>query len=110
VRLLNILVYLAALITITLIVLRESISGWDILYIWPIAGFSLFNKSVLFSYLGMTGYKLLQYIKKFSPVKPTKLLWNMYLIIAMIGIYFYVIIVMLCINLDRDLESDKKIL
>ncbi len=69
-RLLNILVYLAALITITLLVLRESISGWDILDKWPIAGFSLFNKSMLFSYLGMTGYKQFNILK-------SSLLWSL---------------------------------
>jgi hypothetical protein len=108
VRSLIIAAYVLALVVIALIVLRDVISGWDILDSWPVICYSLLTRIVLFSWLLTSGYKLLRLIKKYSTVKPTKLLWSIYLIISLIGIYLTSMIANIYFNSDGKVDSIKE--
>ncbi len=76
---------------------------------WPVMGYNLITRTILFGYLFRSGLKLLKNIQKYSTTRPTKLQCNIYIITAMVGIYIPYHVIILSIDLFHQEQNSEEI-
>jgi hypothetical protein len=75
---------------------------------WPVNSFDFNVRIILFTYLFKSGLKLLETIKKYTTMRPTKLVWNIYIILTMVWFYIPYHLSCLAIDLfDQDYNTDE---
>jgi hypothetical protein len=106
----NFIVYLVGFGLIALIMIDYAKTGETYLSNLPVNGYNIITRIVLFSYMFTSAFRLLKMIKKYTSMRPTKLVWNIYIIISMVGIYIPYHVIQLTIDLFGEENNNEALM
>lgn len=97
-------------VLIALIMIEYVKTGESYTNDWPVMSYNLITRILLFSCLFRSAFRLLKMIKKYSIMKPSKLVWSIYTITAMVGVYIPYHVICLIIDLFHQEKNSEEIM
>lgn len=100
----NVLYYIAGLVILILLIQGTLQIGESYINTWSSLSYNFTGTVIICSYLFVAGFRLLRMINTYSTLRPTRLVWNIYIILGMVCSYipFYAATLALYLVHDED--------